>query len=134
MTDAALTGFHHVALTVGDLAASAGWYERIFDLEQVIDEPGDERQAKVYRLRGTAALLGLVQHAGNDGSRFRADRTGLDHAAFHVATRADIDTWAERLDDAGVVHSGVISIPMGAILNFADPDGIQLSIFWDGGN
>lgn len=134
MADAALTGFHHVALTVSDLAASAAWYERLFDLEQVIDEPGDERRAKVYRLRGTTALLGLVQHAGNDGSGFRPDRTGLDHAAFQVATRADIDAWAERLDDADVAHSGVISIPMGAILNFADPDGIQLSIFWDEGH
>ncbi len=134
MSDAALTGFHHVALTVRDLETSAAWYERLFDLEQVIDEPGEERQAKVYRLNGTGALLGLVQHGSNDGSSFRADRTGLDHAALQVAGRADIDAWATRLDDVGIEHSGVIPIPMGAILNFADPDGIQLSIFWDEGS
>ncbi len=132
--DGALTGFHHVALTVRDLAASAAWYERLFDLEPVIDEPGDERRSKVYRLAGSSAMLGLVEHAANDGSSFRADRTGLDHAAFQVATRADIDAWTTRLDDAGIGHSGVIAIPMGAILNFADPDGIQLSIFWEDGS
>lgn len=131
MTQVPVTGIHHVALTVSDLDASSAWYEGLFGLDKVIDEPGDQRCAKVYRLRGTTALLGLVEHASNDGSAFDAGRTGLDHAAFEVASRDDIDAWAERLAGAGVDHSGVISIPMGAILNFKDPDGIQLSIFWD---
>lgn len=132
MSDGAVTGFHHLALTVRDLDASATWYERIFELDPVIDEPGDERRAKVYRLRGTAQMLGLVEHRGNDGSVFRFDRTGLDHAAFSVGTRADVDAWAKRLDGAGIEHSGRIDIPVGAILNFADPDGVQLSIFYEG--
>jgi glyoxylase I family protein len=129
---ATLTGFHHLALTVRDLDASAAWYEALFDLDVIMDEPGDQRRARVYRLRGTEVSLGLVQHAGNDGSRFRPDRTGLDHAAFNVASRSDVDAWADRLDDAGIEHSGRIDIPVGAILNFDDPDGVQLSIFYEG--
>lgn len=132
MSDGAVTGFHHLALTVRDLDASTSWYERLFELDPAIDEPGDERRAKVYRLRGTTQMLGLVEHRGNDGERFRPDRTGLDHAAFAVATRADVDAWAERLDLAGIEHSGRIDIALGAILNFADPDGIALSIFYEG--
>jgi len=132
VSDGAVTGFHHLALTVRDLDVSAAWYERLFDLDPVMDEPGNERRAKVYRLRGTTELLGLVEHSGNDGSEFRFDRTGLDHAAFAVATRADVDHWARRLDAAGITHSGRIDIPTGAILNFADPDGIALSIFYEG--
>ena len=125
-------GMHHLSLTVRDLDTSASWYERLFDLEAVTDEAGDERRAKVYRLQGTTVMLGLTEHRGNDGSGFRPDRTGLDHAAFAVATRADVDAWAERLDTACVGHSGRIDIPIGAILNFPDPDGIQLSIFYEG--
>ena len=132
MSDGALTGFHHLALTVRDLDTSTSWYEQLFDLELVIDEPGDERRAKVYRLRGTTRMLGLVEHRSNDGAGFRHDRTGLDHAAFSVLTRADVDVWAQRLDAAGIEHSGRIDIPTGAILNFADPDGIALSIFYEG--
>jgi glyoxylase I family protein len=132
VSDGAVTGFHHLAVTVRDLDASAPWYERVFDLELTIDEPGDERRAKVYRMRDTAQMLGLVEHRGNDGSRFRPDRTGLDHAAFSVRTRDDVDAWAARLDAVGVEHSGRIDIPIGAILNFADPDGVQLSIFYEG--
>ena len=132
MADGTVTGMHHLSLTIRDLDTSASWYERLFDLEAVMDEAGDERRAKVYRLRGTNVLLGLTEHRGNDGSGFRPDRTGLDHAAFAVATRDDVDAWAERLDTAGVGHSGRIDIPIGAILNFPDPDGIQLSIFYEG--
>jgi catechol 2,3-dioxygenase-like lactoylglutathione lyase family enzyme len=131
VAEGVLTGFHHLALTVRDLEVSASWYEGLFDLDAVMDEPGDERRAKVYRLQGTDVMLGLTEHRSNDGSVFRPDRTGLDHAAFGVATRADVDAWVERLDAAGIVHSGRIDIPVGAILNFPDPDGIQLSIFYE---
>lgn len=131
MADGALTGFHHLSLTVRALDASTAWYESLFDLDTVMDETGEERRARVYRLRGTDAMLGLIEHTGNDGTAFRPDRTGLDHAAFAVASRADVDAWAERLDTAGIAHSGTIDVPVGAILNFADPDGIQLSIFYE---
>jgi glyoxylase I family protein len=57
--------------------------------------------------------------------------TGLDHCAFTVDRREDLDAWVQRLDDHGVAHSGVIDVPPGAILNFKDPDGIALAIFWD---
>jgi glyoxylase I family protein len=132
MADGAVTGFHHLSLTVRDLDESASWYEGLFDLDPVMDEPGDERRARVYRLRNTGVMLGLTEHRSNDGSPFRPDRTGLDHAAFSVRTREDVDAWAERLDAAGVEHSGRIDIAIGAILNFVDPDGVQLSIFYEG--
>jgi glyoxylase I family protein len=125
------TGFHHVALTVRDLEASSPWYERVFDLETVMDEPGEQRAARVYRLAGTSTWLGLVQHQANDGSPFSPTRTGLDHLAIAVASRDAVDEWAAHLDALGIEHSGAIDVPPGAILNFPDPDGIQLSIFWD---
>jgi glyoxylase I family protein len=104
-----------------------------FDLETVMDEPGGDRRARVYRLRGTDVMLGVTEHASNDGDAFRPDRSGLDHVAFSVATRAGVEAWVVRLDEAGVAHSGVIDIPVGGILNFSDPDGIQLSIFHEVG-
>ena len=58
--------------------------------------------------------------------------TVSDHAAFAVAT---VPTWTHGWhhfnEQRGVEHSGAISIPSGAILNFADPDGVALSIFWE---
>ncbi|HSB86174.1 MAG TPA: hypothetical protein VLD86_07700, partial [Ilumatobacteraceae bacterium] len=59
-------------------------------------------------------------------------RQGLDHLAFTVADREELDRWAEQLDKLGVDNSGVIDVPVGAILNFKDPDEIGLALFWDG--
>ena len=43
----------------------------------------------------------------------------------------ELDEWAARFDAEGVTHSGAIDVPTGAILNFKDPDGIALALFWD---
>lgn len=124
-------GIHHVSLTVADLDRSVEWYERIFRLDRQFDEHGDERRAVIFRLAGTTTSIALVEHHESPGDRFRPQRVGLDHVAFSVPTRDSIEGWAAHLDDHRIEHSGVIDIPPGAILNFRDPDDIQLAIFWD---
>ena len=59
---------------------------------------------------------------------------GLDHLAFRVADREELAAWAERLSEAGVIHSAVAaanSIPGAVVLVFRDPDRIQLEFFAD---
>ena len=59
----------------------------------------------------------------------RSTRRGLDHLAFTVADRGELQAWAARLAAAGVVHSPVAaanSVPGAAVLVFRDPDNIQL--------
>ena len=125
-----LHAMHHVALSVRDLDASAAWYERVFALERQFDEEADGRRAIVYRFAGGPLVLGLVEHdAGAAAGPFAPTVTGLDHVAFAVRTRAELDAWIEHLDDLGVAHSGAIAVPPGAICNFADPDGIALALF-----
>jgi glyoxylase I family protein len=77
-------------------------------------------------------VLCLVGHATNPGEAFSEFRTGLDHLEFLVATRGDLQEWAERLDELGVAHSGVKEPPytQNAMLTFRDPDNIQLEFFW----
>jgi glyoxylase I family protein len=128
MTD--LLGFHHVALTVSDRDASAAWYQDVLGFVELFREEGDTRRACVMRFPGGPYGVGLVEHVGSEPG-FDPQRRGLDHLAFTVASRESLDDWARRLDAAGVAYSGAIDVPPGAILNFKDPDGIALALFWD---
>ncbi|MEO8695810.1 MAG: VOC family protein [Acidimicrobiales bacterium] len=128
---AELIGFHHVGVTVTDLDKSAAWYADVLGFEELFREESDERRASVMRFPGGSTGVGLVEHRSNDGTAFDPTRLGLDHLAFTVATQEGIEQWAQRLTTAGIEHSGVIEIPPGAILNFKDPDGIALALFWD---
>lgn len=126
----AFTGLHHAALTVSDLVASADWYRTVLGLEEMFREQSEQRQAVIFRFPGGDHAVGLVCH-GPGSTAFDPTAIGLDHLGFSVATRSDLDTWAERLDEKGVTNSGVIEVPFGGILNFKDPDGIALAVFWD---
>ena len=73
---------------------------------------------------------GICQFYERDEGRFDPTNLGLDHFAFSVETRSALDGWAGRLDDLGIVHSGAIEVPPGAILNLKDPDDIALALMW----
>jgi glyoxylase I family protein len=127
-----LTGFHHTALTVRDLDTSADWYATVLGFHELFREEADGRRACVMSFPGGAMGVGLVEHRGKDhGLDFDPTVVGLDHLAFTVATKEEMAQWAQRLTDADVEHSGVIEVPPGEILNFKDPDGIALALFWD---
>ena len=126
----ALAAVHHVALTVRDVQAATAWYGRVLGFETVFTEEGEHRRATVMRFAGAGYSVALVEHTGAT-SEFDPRRSGLDHLAFAVAARRDLDEWAARLTAMGIEHSGPIPLPTGAILNFKDPDGIALALFWD---
>ena len=130
-----LGGIHHLGLTVPDVEASEAWYARVLGLTRAFVEPhnGGTGYAVVLHRPGSPLFLGLDKHDANRGERFDEWRTGLDHVAFHVADRSDLDAWVEHLDRQGVPHSGIAEFtePMPfAVVVFRDPDNIQLELIW----
>jgi glyoxylase I family protein len=121
----------HIAVTVTDLERSTRWYSALFGADPVLDE--DETTGgfhhTVYLLDG-GQLFGLHTHPGTapDGS-FDERRTGLDHVAFACADRAELESWAARLDELGVRHGGVKDAHYGSGVSFRDPDGVALEFF-----
>jgi glyoxylase I family protein len=95
----------------------------------------DRARRKVFlRHDGLQARLGLTQHRDGGQEVFDETRVGLDHLAFAVADRAELDAWSTRLTAAAVVHSPVAaanSIPGAAVFVFRDPDNIQLELVVD---
>ena len=128
---AKIVGIHHVALSVSDRDRSADWYATVLGFEELFREDGEERRASVLRFADGGYSVGVVEHLPASEGAFDPRRHGLDHVAFTVASLEDLHRWAEQLTAAGIEHSGVIAIPPGAILNFKDPDGIGLALFWD---
>ena len=119
-----------MSFSVSDFDRSLSWYSATFDAEVLLDEPAEHRHAAVLRLPQSDLLIGICQFYDGQRGRFDPTHLGLDHFAFSVAAREDLDLWARRLDDLGVPHSGPIEVPPGAILNFKDPDDIALAFMW----
>ena len=119
----------HVALTVRDLSVSVPWYEAILDAQPVLDEDTDPNFHHTVYLLGNGTLLGLHQHQTPATEQFSEYRFGLDHVAFGVANRAELDKWARRLDEIGVEHGGIKDAAYGSGVSFRDPDGIALEFF-----
>jgi glyoxylase I family protein len=126
-----LIGLHHVALTVSDCNASVEWYGRVLGMGELFREEAEARRGCVMCFPNGSFSVGLVEHVPSDQAPFDPRRRGLDHFAFTVETRDELDQWVQRLDEATVTHSGVIDVSPGAILNFKDPDGIALALFWE---
>jgi glyoxylase I family protein len=128
------TSIAHVRLTVTDIERSRQFYESVFDWPVLLEVPENADEATrdqlaflyggvVYDLGGT--LLGLRPVATD---RFHENRCGLDHIAFRLGSKDELDTAAAHLDEVGVEHEPVKDIGPSYILEFRDPDNIALEL------
>jgi glyoxylase I family protein len=128
------TSIAHVRLTVTDIERSRRFYESVFDWPVLLEVPENADEATrnqlsflyggvVYDLGGT--LLGLRPVATDC---FDENRCGLDHIAFRLTSKAELDTAAAHLDEVGVQHEPVKDIGPSYILEFRDPDNIALEL------
>jgi catechol 2,3-dioxygenase-like lactoylglutathione lyase family enzyme len=124
----------HVRLTVTDIERARQFYESIFGWPVLIEAPetADAATQKalgflfggvIYDLGG--ALIGLRPVASD---RFDENRCGLDHLAFRVASKDELDAAAAHLDELGIEHEPVKDIGPSYILEFRDPDNIALEL------
>ena len=124
----------HVRLTVTDIDRSRKFYETVFGWPVAIELPADAddatREALGFLYGGVIynighALIGLRPMAADS---FDENRVGLDHIAFKVADKAEIDAAAAYLDELGIPHEPVKDIGAIYILEFRDPDNIALEL------
>jgi len=128
-----LTGTSHVDLTVSDLDRSVAFYEKALAMTQLMRARIEQEKFEVCYLAEpqTGMILGLVKHDAARPGGFDPRVTGLDHLSFAVDDPAELHAWAAHLDSLGIEHHGYSDQPpIGAGLNFADPDGIALEFYW----
>ena len=124
----AISGIHHVSITVPDIQRSVPWYSELLGLVTLMEEkhPEDEGYAVVLGKPDWSMCVGLHTHPTNEKERFSECRTGLDHVGFMVSDHAELDAWESRLTELGVEHSPINNKDGYAVLVFRDPDNVQL--------
>jgi glyoxylase I family protein len=128
-----IAGISHVSLSVRDLTVSSTFYQQVFGFA-VIDTVAGDDWSGIVCAHPSGAIVNLQQHARNDGSPFDQQRTGLDHLALRVQTRAYLDDWMEKLAALDIAHSPIADREYGSVLCLRDPDGIQLELFYRDGH
>lgn len=124
-----ILGFHHLSLTVTDLARSTQWYRSVLGLDLVAEIVGEGFSRMRLRAPDSGTTLSLTAHDQRTGENFDERRPGMDHVALQVGP-GDIDTFKRRFEELGVEHSEVkASAGGGAMITFRDPDHIQIEIF-----
>ena len=115
-----IKGISHLTFSVSDLAASAAFYQQVFDAELLFR---DERTA-YFDLAG----LWLALNVQTDIARQEIWRS-YTHTAFKVDA-ADMETMAERLRRLGIplLPSRSRTAGEGVSLYFTAPDGHLLEI------
>ena len=128
------TSVQHVRLTVTDIARSRAFYDSVFGWPVLLEMPEDadgETREKLWFLFGgviyrTGDILVGLRPVAKDS--FDENRAGLDHVAFRLDSKDDLDAAAAHLDDLGIAHEPIKDIGMGHILEFRDPDNIALEL------
>jgi glyoxylase I family protein len=125
--NAAVAGIHHVALTVSDAERSAAWYRALLGLSEIMRHDEDELSMRV--LASETVMIGVRQYRSVFAEVFDEFRTGLDHIAFAVGSRDDLEAWQARLSDRNIPFTPIADAPIGSVIVVRDPDNIQLE-FW----
>jgi catechol 2,3-dioxygenase-like lactoylglutathione lyase family enzyme len=124
----AISGIHHVSITVPDIERSVPWYAELLGLTKLMEEqhPGDEGYAVVLGKPDWSMCVGIHTHPTNAKEKFSEARTGLDHIGFMVSDYSELEAWEARLDEFGVAHSPINKKDGYSVLVFRDPDNVQL--------
>jgi glyoxylase I family protein len=124
----------HIRLTVTDITRSREFYESVFGWPVNLEVPVDADDAMRERL---AFLFGGVIYNVGDSrvglrpgadDTFYENRTGLDHLAFRVGSKSELEDAATHLDELGIAHGPIKDIGVMYILEFRDPDNIALEL------
>jgi glyoxylase I family protein len=122
-------GLDHVTFTVTDLDRSVDWYRRLFNAQSMASTREGRTGTELVALEN-GFVIGLKVHprtARED--RFEPARVGLDHIAWWVDSRDELEAWLRRAEEMGAENSGIVETPDGLYLNVKDPDGTALEFY-----
>jgi glyoxylase I family protein len=122
-------GIHHVDLAVRDVERSLAFYLAVlgpFGLREASRDPSYRGTEEVVYLRYGDQLLGL---RSADGGEYRYYAVGIEHLAFYVDSRAEVDAAYQRCLEIGArIHFPPEGTEHKYELFVFDPDGIRVEV------
>jgi glyoxylase I family protein len=121
------SGVHHVTIRVADLERTRSFYEKVLGF--AIQAPAEDF---FFFTAGSTLMVFREPLEGTpEDDRFSEYRIGVDHLAFAVDDRKELERVVEVLRGAGVQTEGIEVDP---VLNkeyvcFRDPDNVQLEFY-----
>jgi len=122
-----IRGVRHITLTVSDVARSTAFYEKVFGVRAF---PGDHH-ARCMSYGSFLLGLQLPPKRGFPNDRFDENRLGLDHLAFAVESRQQLEDLVRVLAELGAPTAGIEFDPdgQGEYVCFRDPDNVQVEFY-----
>lgn len=129
-----VASINHVGLTVKDLDVSKHWYSDLLGFTVASELAQNGYKLAILEREGSQFSIGLFEFEDNPGDAFDAHRPGMNHLAFTVPTRQELDDWLQRFGEMSVENSGIHESINGWVLTFRDPDNIALEVYTEYGD
>jgi glyoxylase I family protein len=121
-----LKGVHHIALNCRDAVKVARFFKDV--LEVPIPEEQLVEGAPIYFQIGSYTRIGLHPYTGDEG---RNGCGQVDHIAFSITSRAELDYLVDKLEAENICYRGPIARPDSFNLYFETPEGHHLEVRLD---
>jgi catechol 2,3-dioxygenase-like lactoylglutathione lyase family enzyme len=98
-------------------------------MQPLLQADDEDVRFRVLAHADSGLIIGLREYPGRDDGAFSEFRTGLDHIAFAVSSRDELETWQDVLAEKGIPFSPIAESPIGTLVVLRDPDNIQLELW-----
>ena len=88
-------------LAVTDIQRSRDWYERVLGLEPILEWPDSQGVVRGVRFRAKGGFALAIR----EDLAVAQAMVGFDPIAILVQGRADVEAWADRLDELDCCHA-----------------------------
>jgi glyoxylase I family protein len=124
-----LMGFSHIDLTVSDCDRSATWWQDVLGFTLVHQARNETFEVKSMVHPSGLAVTVMTHDGTAESGAFDERRVGLDHLAFRVADRDELQSWVTHLAAMDVTNTGIIDTGFGPTVVLRDPDNMQLELY-----
>ena len=124
-------GVHHITIVGADRQTSIDFWEGVLGMPFVFEQPNldNESESHLYFDPGDGRLITIFTNEDRTGDQARTstDPGCVHHLAFAVS-QATFRQAVERLDERGIVHSGVKDRGFMDSIYFEDPLGLLIEL------